>query len=336
MQEFNFFKILEKDNKELIHSAFIAFLIDTDKHFIKHFLHKTIDEFELSELEKSFVENNNKTKKLRIRVDIALMEKGGGILTIIENKFKSFPTQRQLDDYDKVFRSLFGKADRTNKVLFCFDKNIVSFNSDWKIYDYGDLLIFLKQNYDLSKADDHSIFIRHYVRFLENYIEQYRQLHITCYQLFSGNPTNENKFWIRLLNSQIAIQFENEFAGEHFDFQVNPGNTSVPLLNILPLNWKHQMGEELLIQLQGKDLKFYLHSASKSIANNIISHCRTRVWHGRIEMKVPTKKNEKSCFIFKMKISEHLSDNFTYEELYQLIRDFYIKTNQIIVGSYNC
>ena len=37
-KEFNYFKILEKDDKELIHSAFISHLLHTNEDFLKLFV----------------------------------------------------------------------------------------------------------------------------------------------------------------------------------------------------------------------------------------------------------------------------------------------------------
>jgi len=335
MTEFNFFKVLEKDNKELVHSAFIAYLIDSDKQFAKEFLNISDKDLELSRLETSYIENNrNKLKKLRIRIDIEVRSRDGATVTFIENKFKSFPTKRQLDDYNRVFKSHFDKVIKINKILFCFDKRIVNFPTDWQIYDYADILSYLKKNYHLDGQDDKSIFIRHYFRFLEDYFTRYSKLDQTCHQLFHLGVTIEEKFWIRLLNSKIAMQFEQEFCDREFYMVINPGNTAVPLLNIIPLDWKTKMGEETLIQFQGNDLKFYLHSDNKKAAEKIILHAGPKRWNERLELKTISKRQEKSCYIFKMKVVENLRKEFTYTELYEIIKEFYIQTNKLIVESY--
>lgn len=91
MSHFNFFKVLEKDNKELIHSAFISYLLDNNKNFRKQFIHENIEDFDVSELEKSY-----SYKKTKIRIDIELRSKDRKHIIFIENKFKSFPTNKQL------------------------------------------------------------------------------------------------------------------------------------------------------------------------------------------------------------------------------------------------
>ncbi|RZJ92385.1 MAG: hypothetical protein EOO20_01970 [Chryseobacterium sp.] len=242
MQEFNFFKILEKDNKELIHSAFIAYLIDSDKNFVMQFL--GIDKaLENSQLEMAYTakkKRKNEKSKARIRIDIQVKSQDQSIVTFIENKFKSFPTKAQLDHYDRLLAPYFTKHTILNKILVCFDKRLVHFKTDWKVFDYEDLLQYIKLNYDISTGDDKSIFIRHYANFLEEYSNQYKAMPIDCYKLFVKSPTTEQKFWIRLLNSRIAMQFETEFSDEAIGLVINPGNTAIPLLDIIHGNGKRR------------------------------------------------------------------------------------------------
>jgi|SRR5690606_1988757 hypothetical protein len=330
MSQFNFFKILEKDDKELIHSAFISYLLDNNIDFRKKFIHEKIDEFQISELEKSY-----RLEKLKVRIDIELKSIDGSFVTFIENKFKSFPTENQLKNYDKVFKKKFDKSTELKKILFCFDKNIVNFKTDWKILDYKDLLEFLKENYTSKSKDDESIFVKHYTLFLEEYIETYKNLKLKCNQLFNKQLTKDEKFWVRLLNSQIALEFEREFSTQNFEFHINPGNTAVPLLNILPKHWKEKTKEELLIQFQGNDLKFYLHSKNKENAEKIIRFSEGKIWKEKYEVKKLTERNQNSCFIFKTKLTENLNNDFTYKELYELIVDFYVKIDEKIIQNYS-
>lgn len=327
---FNIFKILEKDNKELIHSAFISYLLDHNKNFRKKFIHETIENFKNSELEKSYSD-----KKIKIRIDVQIQNVEGNFIAIIENKFKSFPTGKQLNDYNKVFKSKFDKSMELKKVLFCFDKNTVKFETDWEILDYKDLLDFLKKEYISNNDDDEITFVRHYISFLEEYIENYKNLKSNCNHLFKSNLNKDQKFWLRLLNFQIANDFEKEFSDNQFEFNINPGNTSTPLLNIIPKHWKSKTNEEILIQFQGNDLKFYLHSKNKESANKLISYSTDKVWSNNIEIKKQTQRNQNSCFIFKTKLTDNLENDFKYDELFKLIADFYINIDQIIINNYS-
>ena len=329
MSQFNFFKILEKDNKELIHSAFISYLLDNNKNFRKNFIDEKIGNFKISELEKSYSD-----KKLKIRIDIEIRSSEGNFIAFIENKFKSFPTNKQLQNYDNVFKSKFDKSFELKKILFCFDKSITKLKTDWKILDYKDLLDFLKIDYQSKINSDEDIFVKHYITFLSDYIETYKNLKYNCNHLFKPNLTKDEKFWLKLLNSQIAMEFESEFSEQQFVFIINPGNTSTPLLNIIPTHWKSKTGEEVLIQFQGNQLKFYLHSKNKKSAQKLIQYSIDKTWNNNIEIKKLTKRNENSCFIFKTKITDNLDTDFTYKELYKLIIEFYNNIEEKIIKNY--
>ncbi len=327
---FNFFKILEKDNKELIHSAFISYLLDNNKNFRKEFIHGKIEDFNSSELEKSY-----SFKKLRIRIDIELKSKDGKFITIIENKFKSFPTKKQLEDYNTVFKNKFKKPFELKKILFCFDKNIVKFKTDWVIFDYKDLLIFLRQDYKSKNHTDEHIFVKHYISFLSYYIETYKDLKSNCNHLYESNLSKDDKFWVRLLNSQIAMEFEKEFPDKNFDFVINTGNAGIPFLDIIPKHWEEKTKEKLLIEFQGDDLKFYLHSKNiEDSASKLINYCESKIWDNNIELKKLNQSSPKTCFIFKTKLTQNLDSNFKYKELFDLIVDFYKKIDLKIIQTY--
>ena len=82
--EFNYFKILEKDDKELIHSAFISHLLDSNKDFRKLFVEN--NKWLSPKLEQSYSHN-----KKRCKIDIELRSADERTILFIENKFKSFP-----------------------------------------------------------------------------------------------------------------------------------------------------------------------------------------------------------------------------------------------------
>src|SRR5690606_23792563 len=147
MDKFNIFKILSKDDKELIHSAFIKFLLDEYPFVFEDLFNLKNVKFDKAELEKSerisiskdeadrlgikYSKLNNSGEVIKhIRIDINVKSTNSNHRVLIENKFKSFPNQTQLDLYNKIDI----KADNVHKYLFCFDKSIINFETgDWEL-----------------------------------------------------------------------------------------------------------------------------------------------------------------------------------------------------------
>ena len=130
----------------------------------------------------------------------------------------------------KIDEKKFNEDVKLIKFLFCFDKKIICFDNSWNVFDYRDLLNFLKKNIQTYPPGDEKTFIRHYILFLEEYVEKYSNLDKTCSHLFKKKLSKEEKFWLRLLNSKIALEFKNNVKGD-FKYLINPGNTSTPLLS---------------------------------------------------------------------------------------------------------
>lgn len=325
-KEFNYFKILEKDDKELIHSAFISHLLHTNEDFLKLFVENK--NMLSPKLEQSYSHN-----KKRCKIDIELRSADERTILFIENKFKSFPDDQQLINYDEIFKQKFNEDIKLIKFLFCFDKKLISFNNSWNIFDYGDLLNFLKKNIQTYPQGDEKTFIRHYILFLEEYVEKYYNLDKTCSHLFNNRLSKKEKFWLRLLNSKIALEFKNNVKGD-FKYVINPGNTSTPLLNIIPKKWEEIIGEEVLIQFQGNSLKFYLHSANKSIAEKLIKFSKSQIQSNKIKFKNLTKRKENSCYIFETKINNNLNGDFTLNDIYRFLLAFYEKIDNKIIEPY--
>jgi len=323
---FNYFNILEKDNKELTHSAFISYLLERNLNFRNLFVEN--NKWQLPKLEQSYSHN-----KKRCRIDIELKSIDEKTILFIENKFKSFPEEEQLSKYDQIFKQKFNEDIKLVKFLFCFDKKLVCFDNHWKVFDYGDLLNFLKKNIDTYPTNDEKTFIRHYMLFLEQYIEEYNNLEKSCSHLFKKGLTKEEKFWLRLLNSKIALEFKNNIEGD-FKYVINPGNTSTPLLNIIPKKWKEITGEELLIQFQGNSLKFYLHSANKKNAEKLIKFSKSQIQSTKIKFKKITKRKENSCYILETKITDTLNDDFKLKDIYRFLVNFYENIDNKIIKNY--
>jgi len=324
--EFNYFKILEKDDKELIHSAFISHLLHTNKDFLKLFVGNK--KMLSPKLEQSYSHNQK-----RCKIDIELRSTDEKTILFIENKFKSFPDKQQLINYDEIFKQKFNEDIKLIKFLFCFDKKLICFDNSWNVFDYRDLLNFLKKTIQTYPSCDEKTFIRHYILFLEDYVEKYSNLDKSCSHLFKKRLSKKEKFWLRLLNSKIAIEFKNNVKGD-FKYVINPGNTSTPLLNVIPKKWEEIIGEEVLIQFQGNILKFYLHSPNKSIAEKLIKFSKSQIQCNKIKFKNLTKRKENSCYIFETKINNNLNGDFTPNDIYRFLLAFYEKIDNKIIEPY--
>lgn len=303
---FNIFKVLEKDNKELIHSSFLNFLIKEDTDFAKIFLEVDISSNYNVKMESSYTYGPNKKKK-KCRFDLEILENER--IIIIENKFKSFPTELQLKEYDLALREKYPKFTK-KKFLICFDSVLFTGYKDWIVKDYRELLIYLERYTLLVTNDEKKIFIQHYINFLKEYVEQYSAYKISAKNLFQNQSDNTNKFWIKLLYSNIQIELLKHFKSLGIDVQVYlaSGNTSVPLLNITPKHWKID-GIELLIQIQNGDFKFYAHTDNKDFLRKMIAFSESQLVSTNLKYKVVGNRKEKTAYIFKINIHKHLKEN---------------------------
>src|SRR5690554_1542709 len=143
---FNIFKILEKDDKELIHSSFLKFLITEDDKFSHKLLGLSIDnktDIYLEKAHKYKLPKRKKSKQCRFDIEIRQNDE----VIIIENKFKSFPLKTQLQEYNDGLSFIYSEY-KHKKILLCFDKTLLNFECDWNIIDYGDLLTLIREAKD--------------------------------------------------------------------------------------------------------------------------------------------------------------------------------------------
>jgi PD-(D/E)XK nuclease superfamily len=333
---FNIFRVLEKDDKELIHSSFIKFLLLENNDFYLNFLKINNPDFCEPRLEKPYTTPNKKNngRKERNRIDIEAISKDDKCILIIENKFKSMPCKEQLNSYDEIYNHHHSEK-RFYKFIFCFDKELIEFESDWKKFDYRDLNYFIKSNYK-GVGPDKAIFINHYSSFIEDYCRKYDEYKINCIKLFSNSIQNEDKFWLRLIFSALHSKLI-EYFNEHkikVTFKVNPGNTKVPLINIMPSDWKIKENQ-LLIQLQGEDLKFYSHSIDRCFIQEFIDIAGKKLGD-KYRLNSLTKRKSKSYYIAKIKIEEFVKKDNSVDihRLFEIIIKFYLEINQDIIKPY--
>ena len=327
---FNIFKVLEKDNKELIHSSFFKFLLENDNHFHNDFLQVSISGKSIPKLEKSYT-----LHKKKYRFDLEIIEENQ--IIIVENKFKSFPNHKQLTDYDSILNHFYPNHAQL-KFIFCFDKSLFKNYGNWIAKDYGELLLYLKLY--IIKVDDNEkkIFIDHYITFLEEYILSYNNHAKDCRKVFFNQSDNDNKFWIRLLYANLKIHLDRYFELANIDatVYVSQGNTSIPLINIEPKSW-HVHGKHLLIQLQNGELKFYAHTKDKLFLQDLINFSKTNMNNEYLSFKKLTiSEKNKTSYIFKLNIHSYLSETELYniEFLKSTLIQFYDKINSKIINNY--
>lgn len=331
---FNIFKILEKDNKELIHSSFLNFLIKEDTNFAETFLDVNLSNNYNVKMESSYTYGPNKKKK-RCRFDLEILE--AERIIVIENKFKSFPTEYQLLEYDSALREKYPKFTK-KKYLMCFDAVLFTGYKDWIIKDYRELLKYLEGYVLLVINDEKRIFIQHYIDFLKEYVEQYSAYKISATSLFQNQTDNTNKFWIRLLYSNIQIELSKHFKLLGIDVQIYlaSGNTNLPLLNITPKHWKID-GIELLIQIQNGDFKFYAHTDNKDFLRKMIAFSESQLVSTNLKYKNVGNKKEKTAYIFKINIHKHLKKNeiLNITSMTDLIISYYNSIDNKVIRNYS-
>jgi len=333
MEAFNIFKVLEKDNKELIHSSFLRFLLAEYKSFYTIFLKRTDINFQAPVLEKSY---SYETKRRRIDIEAISSDKQS--ILIIENKFMSFPYEEQLKSYDLIYNHHHGNKQKF-KLLFCFDKTLVPFHSDsdWAVYDYSDLLVFIDKNCLTEGTDVKQVFIRQYYEFLSDYFNTYESLKNNIKALFIDpkDPNNsKNKFWLRLFYSALHLKLSKQFEeiGTPVSFALSQGNTKVPLIDIFPKHWNINE-KQLLIQFQGNDVKFYSHYNGEQFIKELVAVAKESFDNVGIDFNHVPKKNAATCFIFKTKLTNLLADRETYtlDDMASAIYQFYNDINDKII-----
>lgn len=328
--EFNIFNVLEKDGKELVHSAFIKFLMEKDTSFYTYFLNVQ-GPFRTPKLERQYTY----LKHQRGRFDIEAESQDGSALVVIENKFKSFPYPEQFKLYDKILNKHHSKS-KISKFLLCFDKEVVGVFPNWAVRDYNDLLVFIESFYDMNAVDDQSVFIRHYYFMLKNYFEEYRALKANLRPLFVTLREND-KFWLKLFYSALQLKLDSYFRsiGLNVGFYLSTGNTQIPLLNIVPAHW-NIAGKEFLIQFQGNDIKFYSHCTDKPFLNDIVFTAQNALSQEHYEYKKFTRAESKSYFIVKTKVTqEAIGETIDLETLFVMICDFYHTINNKVMVNYH-
>ncbi len=344
MSQFNFFTILSKDDKELIHSSFLCFLL-TDELTSEFVLTKLFPAFD-TQLNPTSVNpekvysykvlgENGKPKSKRIRLDIEAKSIDEQTILLIENKFKSFPHEEQLNLYDERFRATY-EDKSIIKYLLCFDKTIIPFSecrTDWNYISYQDVLEVVQSLITTIQLEpDKKTFIQHYIDFLKPFLVDYEKVKINCGYLFFDGKNEENKFWIRHINAIARLKLERYFSekGILVHFSVNPGNTSVPLLDIYPLHWNRFGRVSTLIQVQDDNFKYYYHSNNHAEFNKLLLDAQNGLFNPNGKFNKPNANRGKTNFIYMEKLEKSIQKTtFTVDDFVNRIIDFYEKIDKV-------
>lgn len=188
------------------------------------------------------------------------------------------------------------------------------------------------------------MFINHYIQFLERYYNTYDEIKNNCKEIFSGSGTkprysSDNKFWMNLIYSNLRLELYTHFKKEKIDvkYRISPGNTSTPLINILPQHWKFgEKGRETLIQFQGDLIKFYCHTNDPEFLEivNQKTHTIESLKAGKYKLKPQINNNPKSRYIFQVKLTDLLLNPMEYnvKDLCKVIVDLYNQIDKEIMA----
>jgi hypothetical protein len=257
--KYNIFEELSKDDKELIHSSFIASTIKKHPHILNELFNITIPSNVAIRTETEV----HWEKGSRIDIEIIL----GDQKIIVENKFKCFPERDQLDKYDNFIlkkKQELSQRKRKPKVLddklkevigkfvLCFDKSIdYNLPVDWIVIDYNlifKVFINLLETNQITNSREIDATIQ-YLEFLENYIATYTKLTSNneyLYELFSSNCQDEQlckniNFWKKLILYRIKAKINQSKYSNILSPVLSDGGTYGALMDIHITNnpkWK--------------------------------------------------------------------------------------------------
>ncbi len=269
MKDFNIFETLEKDDKELIHSSFVCFLMNEYKEFYSSVLGLDYSSEILSQIDAKVEQSLGKEYG---RADILVREP---MTILIENKFKSFPNNDQLAKYDEKFPN----SPNVHKYLLTFDKSIVNLSPDirdnWKIIDYKQILEFCKSviKTDLL-SNDKRLFIEHYVLFISSYIADFHKLNSDSSFINEKiNSTDRNStFWKVIIFNLIKLKTEQILDYDNYGIHVFAGSQKTPGLYIWTKNPERYIFKNVgsvWFELQDKKLRLKLGKQGISQRNEL-------------------------------------------------------------------
>lgn len=296
----NYFNIMSGADKEMMHSAMLKFLLSYDDFF-----RQTLFPECPSPIVASAGDDGAGNSRIRLeapypgkkRIDVEAHSADGKYVLIIENKFKAFPTEEQLQEYGGLF-VLEGKEKDSRTAgktivsyLVCFDRECVTCglhgegiltgkNTFWHIRTYKEVRDCVAAYLEKTGGTlplDARYFLEHYVTYLDDYYAAYLAVRERYSQAFAaegipddaplpaGLPAKlrDTRFWKRLILSAVGNEFARRYAGgglKRFEPEYNNGNTPEPFLDIITTedaNWHNAKAPRLFVQVQGREMKLF-------------------------------------------------------------------------------
>lgn len=291
---FNCFNILATSDAELTHSSMIQYFLKDHPELAKKLFSHFNSPITNVELEKTHTVKKYKGKKRRFHIDIEVYGENEKELLVVENKFKSFPTIEQLEDYDYLFSS---ENKKPVCYLVCFDRVGVPFQKDsqvktknfiWHILTYSEIKEAIESYIkDKEKLDpEEKTFLQHYTKYLKRYYNKYEDI-FKNYEIafqtekkFTGKSKREldqeNRFWQRLMLYYVANDFATRRKTNN-ESDASYGGSTTPLLHICPKGWEldylhPDIKRKKTNPVQGRDdfITFCIQAQGKSISLGIV------------------------------------------------------------------
>lgn len=174
---------LSLSSKELFHSNFLYWIYTKDKEVFKQLIQNSLD-INTDTWDKDENEWVVKREKENFDLSVCQYTKNGKtnkevILLVIENKFKSLPTDKQLGDYD--FKLINHK--NCEKVLLSLTQPVLEKQGKWKWVGYdriaealyriqNDRTIQSFDDYERSLIGDYATFVRYMITLTTIWIEK--------------------------------------------------------------------------------------------------------------------------------------------------------------------
>lgn len=297
--EFNIFNVLSKDNKELIHSAFLKWILEEiPELFIDLFGCKTAKNVKIF-TEYTFKEERNMYKKNKgvkfagyPRIDLKCVVDDD--VVYIENKFKSVANERQLKLYDEIIQ--LSKNKSIKKFLLTFDTPYIKLKN-WEYISYNHLCSkFSNVRFDQDKNSEKDIFLTHYLSILNLYMNRRKKVLQNPASLFKGSKkfdVGDFNFWkiilLGELYQRLQFTYKNMFRD---DSKPGTGDATSALLDIYPTKWSDN---SYFIQIQDDLIKLFSTfgektsmSTHKKIIQNAINFFDGKYY------RIPLNPNSKS------------------------------------------
>jgi hypothetical protein len=274
---------LSMANKELFHSNFIAWF---GKMYPTHFIN-LINKL-LPEKENNWFDGN--PNELRIEreykhFDISVF-KDKELKLVIENKVKSIPTKKQLDNYEKVVNNqkVAFILLTMNVQLYELDGNLENKELNWNIVNYTDLSKCLSEvvNEEDIAVDYHKELLKDYCTYISNlqsvidanteedhlFCNNYEKLkelgiHDVCgkrnmQSVYNGLVKHIKDSGITVVDDTISLNDDNVLVAWNY--------TNAPLIEV---KFKHHK-DYVLIQIQDKQYRHAVEFFDEEIGDRII------------------------------------------------------------------